>query len=464
MNTINVSDLIDRSRLGRSQIFVLVICALCLIIDGFDVQAMGYVAPAIIDQWGIAKPDLGPVFGAGLVGMAIGALVLGPVSDRFGRRPVLIGAMLFLAICMAATAQADSVNELLALRFATGLSMGAIIPNAVALAGEFSPARSRVALMMITSSGFILGGAVGGVFAAAIIPTFGWRAVFIAGAIAPALLALVMIATLPESLQFLTLRGRREDLVRRWIKRLDPTLELRPGDQVTVRETQEQGAPLARLFRNGLAVGTVLLWAVNFMNLLAAYFLANWLPVLMAESGHGTSRAVLAGTVFWIGGMAGNLLLGLFVDRRGFGPTLTVTFAGAALMIALIGQVAPTLSMAMVVIASAGFFVLGGQTALNALAAVYYPTAVRATGIGWALGIGRLGSILGPVIGGELLRLNWPTSGLFLAAAVPALLALTSIALFWRFGRLPASPAVQAANPSDVRVPGAFDATKPTLK
>jgi AAHS family 4-hydroxybenzoate transporter-like MFS transporter len=437
MSTVNVADLIDRSRLGAAQIGVLALCALCLVIDGFDVQAMGYVAPAIIRQWGIVKADLGPVFGAGLVGMTVGALVLGPVADRIGRRPVLIGAMLALAVCMAATAQASSVRGLLGLRFATGVGMGAIIPNAVALAGEFSPGRFRVSLMMITSSGFILGGALGGAVAATIIPAWGWPAVFMVGAAAPLMLAIAMLLALPESIQFLAMKGRRPDVVLRWVARLGDPGAIDAGTQVVVHEVQKEGAPVARLFGDGLGVGTVLLWAVNFMNLLAAYFLANWLPVLMAEAGHGPSQAVLAGTVFWVGGMIGNLLLGWFVDRRGFGLTLSMTFAAAAVSIALIGQVAPSMMSAFAGIAAAGFFVLGGQTALNALAAVYYPTDVRSTGIAWALGIGRLGSILGPVVGGELLRLNWETSNLFLAAAMPAILALASVLLFWRTGRLP---------------------------
>jgi AAHS family 4-hydroxybenzoate transporter-like MFS transporter len=159
----------------------------------------------------------------------------------------------------------------------------------------------------------------------------------------------------------------------------------------------------------------------------------------MSEAGHSTSQAVLAGTFFWLGGMVGNLLLGWCVDRRGFGPTLTLTFIGAALTIAVIGQVAASMSMAGLVIAAAGFCVLGGQTALNALAAVYYPTSVRSTGMGWAMGIGRFGSIFGPVIGGELMRFNWSTSNLFIAAAVPAVIALFAVLAFWRLGSLPAT-------------------------
>ena len=451
-HTVNVADVIDRSRLGGLQYLVLGLCALCQVIDGFDVQAMGYVAPAVLKQWGIAKADLGPVFGAGLIGMALGALTLGPVADRIGRRPVLIAAMLCLGICMFATSQATSVRQLLILRLVTGVSMGAIIPNTIALAGEFSPARIRVTLMMITSSGFIVGGAVGGIIAAALIPAFGWSSVFLVGAIAPLLLAVAMIVAMPESLQFLAMQGRRLDRVRASLKRIEPGLAISTDTEVVVPERKKQGAPIAQLFRDALGTGTVLLWVVNFMNLLAAYFLANWLPVIMTEAGHGTSQAVLAGTIFWVGGIAGNLLLGWFVDRRGFGPTLAINFILGAVAIATIGQVASSLVPAFVAITAAGFCVLGGQTALNALAAVYYPTSVRSTGMGWAMGIGRFGSIFGPVIGGELMRLNWQTADLFVAAAVPAVLALLAILAFWRSGNLPVSATAAKAVPASATV------------
>ncbi len=438
MNTIYVSDVIDRSRLGRLQLLVITICTLCLVIDGIDVQAMGYVAPAIIKQWGIDKATLGPVFGSGLVGMAIGALCMGIVADRIGRRLVLIFSSLFLAVAMGFTSQADSVRELLIWRFITGFAMGAIIPNAVALAGEFSPARIRVTLMMITSSGFVAGGAIGGAIAALLIPAFGWRSVFLAGAIAPLALGLVMIAALPESLQFLALQRRHLDRARQWLRRIDPSLTITSETRLESREQPKQGVPFVHLFADSLGTGTVLLWVINFMNLLSVYFLANWLPVIMTDAGHAASYAVIAGTVFWIGGFIGNLVLGWFVDRRGFGPVMIFMFVVAAISVALVGQVAGSLILACAAIMATGFCVLGGQSGLNALAASYYPTSVRSTGMGWALGIGRLGSILGPVIGGELMRLHWSSAELFTAAAVPLLVALGASAIFWRSGKLPA--------------------------
>jgi AAHS family 4-hydroxybenzoate transporter-like MFS transporter len=436
MSRLNVSRLIDESRLRPLQILVLVLCGLCMVMDGFDVQAMGYVAPALIKELNVAKPELGPVFGAGLLGIMLGSLGFSIVADRIGRRPVLMGAMVFLALSMFATAQATSLSALLVLRFICGLAMGAIIPNAMALAGEFSPLRMRVTLMMIVSCGFIIGGAMGGFVSAALIPAFGWQAVFYAGAVAPFLVAVVIALAMPESLQLQVLRGGNLDSVRAVLKRIVPEAAIGADTQFVTPEVRRDGLPVANLFRDGLAAGTMLLWTVNFMNLLCAYFLANWLPVVMSSAGHSPSEAVLAGTMLWVGGIIGNLLLGWLVDRQGFGPVLSLTFVVAAIAIATIGQVAGSLSVVFIVIAVAGFCVLGAQSGLNALGPTYYPVAVRSTGTGWASGIGRFGSIFGPVIGGELMRLDWSMTQLFQAAAVPAAIAVVAMLVFWRVVRL----------------------------
>jgi AAHS family 4-hydroxybenzoate transporter-like MFS transporter len=436
---VNVAEVIDQSRLHPLQILVVALCGVCMIMDGFDVQAMGYVAPALIREWHVAPTAMGPIFGAGLLGIMVGSLGLSIVADRIGRRPVLIGAMLFLAVGMFATAFATSTTQLLAVRFITGLAMGAIIPNAMALAGEFSPLKIRVTLMMIVSSGFIIGGAMGGFIAAALIPAFGWQSVFYAGAVAPVVVAAMMYFAMPESLQFLVLRGKALAKVRAWLNRIDPEARITADTEFTLPAPGRKGMLVANLFRDGMATGTVLLWVINFMNLLCAYFLANWLPVVMNGAGHSASQAVLVGGMFWVGGIVGNLLLGWLVDRRGFGPVLSVTFFVGVIATAAIGQVAGSLTVAFLVVGMAGFCVLGAQSGLNALGPTYYPVPMRSTGTGWASGIGRFGSIFGPVVGGELMRLNWSTADLFQVAAVPAMIAVAAMLLFWRLIPLPSA-------------------------
>ncbi|SFV09165.1 MFS transporter [Pseudoduganella namucuonensis] len=428
--TINVSDIVDNGKLGPFHFLLLSLCGWCLIMDGFDVQAMGYVAPALIADWGIAKTSLGPVFGAGLFGMLVGSLIFGVLADKIGRRPVLIGSTVFFGACMVVTAHAGTIQELLVLRFITGLGLGSIIPNAIAIAGEYSPTRIRVRTMMIISAGFIVGAALGGFVSAAIIPYFGWRSVFYVGGVIPLLLAVVMFFVLPESLQFLVMRGNRGDRIAAILKRIDAAFVADAGTRYVVSEQPKKGALVAQLFREGRARATILIWIVSFMNLLVLFFLSNWLPVLMKDAGFSTNYAVLAGTALQVGGIAGTLTLGWCIDRAGFGKVLIPTFVAAATAIVMIGQVHTSLPLVFATIFIAGFCIVGGQPAINALAATYYPTSLRSTGIGWSVGIGRLGSIVGPVVGGELLRLEWSMSALFMAAAVPAAIAaLTTMSM-----------------------------------
>ncbi|MCX5542618.1 MFS transporter [Paraburkholderia sp. CNPSo 3076] len=434
---VEVTGIIDESRFGPYQLLVVTLCALCLMMDGFDVQAMGYVAPVVIREWGIARETLSPVFGAGLFGMLVGSLTFSTLADKIGRRPVLIGATLFFSACMVATGFAHSIAELVAWRFVAGLGLGCIMPNAMALAGEYSPRRMRVTLMMIVSCGFTLGGVVGGLITAALIPAFGWRAVFFVGGAIPLVLGLLMWLALPESIQFLLFRGRGEHTqarVRRNLSRVAPALALPAGVQFTTGETRSRGVPFVELFKEGRARVTVLLWVVNFANLLAMYFLSNWLPTVIRDAGYSTQTAVFAGTALWGGGVIGTLLLGRIIDLAGFTRVLATTFLIAIVSTAAIGNPAVMVSVAamFVAISVTGFTIIGGQPALNALAATYYPTSLRSTGIGWSLGVGRIGSVVGPVLGGALLHLQWSSSALFLAAAAPACVSLAGIVAIHR--------------------------------
>ncbi|QRX81465.1 aromatic acid/H+ symport family MFS transporter [Glaciimonas sp. PAMC28666] len=426
---IDIPALIDRSKIGFSQTIMLVLCGLCLIVDGFDVQAMGYVAPAIIQDWGIAKSHLGPVFGAGLFGMLVGSLMFSMLADRIGRRPVLIAATLFFAVCMLVTPMATSLGELEIIRFITGLGLGAIMPNAMALAGEYSPVRKRVTLMMLVSCGFTLGAVLGGLLSAYLIPRFGWQSVFHVGGVVPLVIGALMIFLLPESMQFLVLRGKKLDQVGKWLRRIDPNVVIDAQTRYVVNEKAGKGAPMLQLFQEGRAKVTILLWVINFMNLVNLYFLSNWLPTIAKDAGLSTANAVLAGTALQIGGTFGTLIMGQLIDRSSFRRVLIPVFVVAGFAVALIGRPEASLVFLFGSIFVAGFCIVGGQPAVNALAGTYYPTTLRSTGIGWSLGIGRIGSIVGPVLGGELIRLNWPNSTIFIVLAVPALVSALMLIL-----------------------------------
>ncbi len=427
MARVNISELIDNSPIGRLQVGTFIICLLCLILDGFDVQALGYVAPAIVRDWNIPNSALGPVFGAGNFGVLVGALSFSVLADRIGRRPVLIGVTLFFAAMTLLTARASTVGELLVLRFISGIGLGGIIPNATALVGEYSPKRSRVTLMMNITVGFTAGAAIGGFVAAGMIPVFGWRSVLYLGGAVPLIIAVAMMAWLPESLQFLVLRGRKREQVANWLRRIDPRITVDGATEFVVQEETLRGAPVIHLFRNGRGAVTVLFWVVNFMNLLNLYSLSSWLPTVVRDAGYSTSTAVLVGTILQVGGTMGTFGLAWLVARGGFIPMLTASFAVACASIAVIGQPGLPLPFLFAIVFVAGWSVVGSQPGINAFEATYYPTYLRSTGIGWGLGIGRAGAIVGPVLGGEFMRRNWSTRELFMAAALPALLSVLAM-------------------------------------
>ena len=429
-STINVSDVLAESRIGPLQIRVFVLCMICLVMDGYDVQALGYAAPPIIREFGLPPSALGAVFSVSNFGVLIGSLVFSAIADRIGRRPVIVAMTLFFAAMTLATAQAQSVTQLFWLRFVSGIGLGSIMPNATALIGEYSPVRSRVTLMMNITVGFTAGAAIGGFIAAALIPTFGWRSVFYFGGAIPLVVGALMFMALPESLEFLAVRRRSLAQVGRWLRQLDPALAIDDTTEYVARDKGRRGAPFLHLFRDGRTTVTILLWVVNFMNLLNLYALSNWLATVVAGMGYPTRTAVLVSTTLQVGGTVGAFGLSWLIARRGFMPMLIATFAVATLSIALIGQPGLSLLMLFVLVFLAGWCVVGGQPGLNALAAVYYPTDLRSTGVGWGLGVGRTGAIVGPYVGGMLMARHWTTEQLFLAAALPALIStITMIVL-----------------------------------
>jgi len=419
---IDLVDFIDRQPVGAFHLRLLLACAAVLFLDGFDTQAIGYVAPALAKEWGLSKGALGPVFSAGLFGLMIGALVFGPLADRIGRKKIIVLSTLAFGLGALITAVVSDVNALLVIRFLTGLGLGGAMPNAVAMTAEFNPQRRRATMVMIMFCGFSVGAALGGLLAAWLIPQFGWRAVFVVGGLAPLLMVPILMLRLPESVRFLATRGHAPERVAELLRRISPHTAFAPGAEFVVREAHLAGLPVAHLFREGRTPVTLLLWVVFFMSLLDIYFLANWLPTVLNDLGASVSKAVLIGSMLQVGGVVGTFALGIIIDRFSFRALALVYFV-AVFAVGAIGQLGHSALLVSLAIFAAGFCVVGGQIAANALAAGFYPTSVRATGVGWALGMGRVGSIVGPLVGGMLLAAKWSTAAVFLAAAGAALCA-----------------------------------------
>ena len=424
---VDVIALLNEQRLSRYQILVAALCAAVVFMDGYDAQAIGYVAPTLNRVWQLQPGALGPVFGAGLFGLTIGALVAGPAADRFGRKPVILLSTFFFGICTLLTVTSESLSGLLAWRFLTGLGLGGAMPNAIALTSEYSPDRSRATMVMVMFIGFSLGSALGGAIAAQIVPTYGWTAVFWIGGILPLLLLPVLMFALPESIRLLALEGTQDARVARLLARIAPGRRFDSGTRFVAPEEHPPGFPVRHLFTEGRSVGTVLLWIMFFMNLLDLYFLANWLPTVIHNTGISVRLAVLATALLQIGGIVGTLVLARLIDRFLPYPVLAAAYFCAAVFLAAIGYAGSSIALIMALVFAVGFCVVGAQIGANALAALYYPTFIRSSGVGWALGIGRIGSIIGPVVGGMLLAQHWSISSIFLIGAIPALIAAGAV-------------------------------------
>jgi AAHS family 4-hydroxybenzoate transporter-like MFS transporter len=437
--TINLTEVMDNCRIGRLQIRVFALCLASLIMDGFDVQAMGFVATTMFAEWNVPNTALGGLLAWGNGGVLIGAIMFSMLADKIGRRPVLVWATFFYALMTIATAFAQNVDQMRALRFIAGIGLGSIIPQATALVGEFSPKRTRVAWIMCITVGFTAGAAIGGFVANALIGTFGWRSVFIFGGAVPTIIAILMLIWLPESLQFLAVRRRQLDRLGAWLKQLDPSLRIGAGTQFTANETSRRGVPLWHLLIEGRALVTILFWIVNFTNILVLYSLSGWLPLIFQNlMGYERSTAILLSTVVQVGGTFGAFGLAWMITRAGFTPMLTLTFAVATVSVALIGQPGLSLPVLYVIVFIAGWCIVGGQPGLNALASSYYPTYLRSTGVGAGLGIGRVGAIVGPMIGNALIGAQWAPQQLLWAAAVPAAISTAVAAALWLvLGRTP---------------------------
>jgi len=414
---------IDEQPLSRYQLLVALMCGALVFMDGFDAQAMGFVAPALMAQLHITRAALGPVISMGLFGMMIGALVGGPVADHFGRKPVLVACSFAFGTFTLLTSTADSLQSLTIFRFFTGLGLGGAMPNAIALTSEYMPKRLRATAVTIMFSGFSLGAAVGGFVAAALISRFGWQSVFVVGGIFPILIGVIALIALPESIRFLLIKGGDRARVTRYLSRIAP--ESAPfGDvSIGIDEHKSKGFVVTQLFKERRGPVTLLLWVMFFMNLLDLYFLNSWLPTVMNDDGIGLQTAIVITTLFQIGGAIGAVLLGRLIDRLLSFKILAWTYLSAAVCIFLIGEAGASIILLVITVFAAGLCVVGGQTSANALAAEFYPTAMRSTGVGWALGIGRIGSIIGPTLGGILLSGAAQTRQVFWLAAIPVLIA-----------------------------------------
>ncbi|MCK8786085.1 MFS transporter [Roseomonas sp. NAR14] len=425
--SLDVGEVIDGEPMSRFQMMTVALCGFVVVLDGFDTQAIGLVAPAIAETFGAPLSSFGMVFSAGLFGLMLGALTLGPIADRVGRRWTVIVATLVFGLFTVLTPSASSLDELALFRFLTGLGLGGAMPNLVALATEYTPKRLQAMIVAWMFAGIPIGAVCGGLVSAALLPTLGWQAVFHVGGILPLVTAVLLIARLPESARFLIVRGAAPERIATLMRRVAPGLRIGASDRFVSRVEAKRGMPVRHLFTEGRALGTILLWVPYFMNLLMIYFVVSWLPAVLRQAHFPLSAGVTAITLFSIGGALGCLATGHLLKTARVRPVVLAEFCAATVLIGTLAFMPPLLWLILAIATLLGFVVQGAQSGLNALVAAYYPTPIRSTGIGWALGIGRIGSIVAPLLGGLMLSLNWSLQGIFLAGTVPAMCAAVAV-------------------------------------
>ena len=424
MNEINISRLVDTTRLRPFHLWLTSWCLLAMMADGFDLLNASVAGPALIKEWGISRASLGPVFSASLVGFLVGAPFFGYLGDRFGRRVAIIFSLIFVGVTTLACAWATNLQELLWLRFLSGLGLGGVLPNVIALNAEFAPKRLRATVLVVMSTGITLGAAVPGIVGVTLMPTYGWPVIFILGGIVPLVVGLCLIFAIPDSIKFMVLRGGRDEAVARLARKLDPALTIEPGTRFFLDKedgsAKTRGSPVA-LFRHGWAQVTLLVWLIFVLNLMANNLMNAWLPMIVQSSGHSAAQGAYAGSLYQLGGAIGGLCIGILIDRFGL-KVLVAVFSLAVPVLAFTGTPGLSDFLLLAMAFFSGCVVTGMQSALNAGAGLIYPTALRANGVGYALGVGRVGSISGPLIGSLLTRLEMPPAMFFYVTAIGPLL------------------------------------------
>jgi MFS transporter, AAHS family, 4-hydroxybenzoate transporter len=421
----NIETSLENQRIGGLQLRVAALCTLIQICDGYDVNSIGWSVPSLMRAWHLPPPAFTVAFLWSSIGIMVGALAAGPVGDRVGRRPLLIGSALVIGLASLASAFAPSLGILAALRFFTGLGIGGAFPGAATLTGDYAPHHRRALMIMATFTGAPIGGFVGGQIVALLLKHFGWPIIFVIGGAFPLLLAIVMALALPESPRFLAAKTNPSARDRALLQRLD----IRPGQLTAAPLDLARGNPIAMLFGKGYALQTVLLWIIFFCSLLNLFLFAFWMPTVFNLIGMTPSQAVFASSFRDFGAICAVLYLGLAIDKVGPERSLAFHYAAGAIFIAAIALVAMPYALLLAVTFLAGTTIIGSQTGANAACGKLYPARMRTSGLGWALGIGRLGGIAAPALGGYLLAIGLPPRQIFLSACLFAIIAAVATGL-----------------------------------
>jgi MFS transporter, AAHS family, 4-hydroxybenzoate transporter len=416
---------LENQRIGGLQIRVAALCTVVQLCDGYDVNSIGVSVPSLTHAWGLPGPAFTTAFLWSSIGILVGALSAGPIGDRFGRKPLLIGSLLIFGVASLLSAFAGSLSTMTILRFFTGLGIGGGFPGAATLTGDYAPHRRRALMIMLSFTGAPIGGFLCGQAAGLLLPTLGWPSIFLIGGIIPLALVLVMIWWLPESPRFLAAKADLSPREAALLRRLD----IAPGQAAAGDLDLAEGNPIKLLFSEGYALQTVLMWIIFFCSLMNLFLFIYWTPEVLHLTGMSPADAARAASFRELGAILAVVYLGVLIDRFGPERSLALNYAAGIVFIALIALVSMSYLPLVIVIFFSGMTIVGSQTGANAACGKLYPARMRTSGLGWALGIGRLGGIAAPILGGWLLARGLEPLHIFLSACVFALIAAVATGL-----------------------------------
>ena len=425
---LDVETIIDQSHVSPFQILVVVLGMAVALVDGYDTQAVAYALTSMAAEWGSKPADFAGAFTSGLFGLTIGAIGLGQLGDKFGRKTMLLVSITLFGVFTLMIVAASSLRDLFWMRLLIGIGLGGLLPNVASLIADFAPARLRRTAVMIVIGCLAAGAFLGGLIAGQLLPHFGWRAVFYAGGGASLLMFVVCLIALPESPMFLAARNGRDPRIARILCRISPSLPIDKRTVFVIHRRPEHKASVIQLFTAGRAAVTSLLWIAMVIQLIVLYMLVLWLPTLAKESGNSVETSVFASALFSLGGLTGSLVLGPIAERLGPHVTLCVSYlliAAASFVLASAGTDVPLLYAAA---CFTGLVTFGSWSSLTALMANFYPPDIRATGVGFGTGVGRAGSMLSPWLVGLFLHAGWHARDILLLPVVPVLVACLCIA------------------------------------
>lgn len=432
MRQIDVHEISDRARFNRFHAGVLLWCALIIICDGYDLAVAGIALPSIMKDMGVTAQNAGFMVSSALFGMMFGAIFLGTIADRIGRRKAIAICIALFSIFTAAAGFTHDPYTFSAMRFLAGLGIGGVMPNVVAQMTEFSPKKIRATMVTLMFSGYAIGGMLAALLGKGLLEAYGWSSVFLAAGL-PVVLIPFILKRMPESMPFL-IRENRLDELKQIVARMEPSYRPDATDRFALPpQDRAEGAPIGKLFQEGRGFSTVMFWIAFFMCLFMVYALSSWLTKLMASAGYSLGSALTFVLVLNFGAVIGAVGGGWLADRFNMKYVLVGMYALAAVSITLLGFKVPT-PLLFLLVGLAGASTIGTQIVTYAYAGQFYPMAIRATGIGWASGVGRSGAILAPIAIGTLVGMALPLEQNFMAIAIPAVIAVIAVSLI-RHGR-----------------------------